>query len=347
MMNKSEHLRTMYEAVPVVAGMNRVEGFEPLDLLGCAASPEAGGERPELGLAYKKLWFRLANPKGRIQTEKISLTEGEAVFEARIYLDCGDENPVSSFISCSTRQEAPGGRYIQAAQDGAVEQALADAGFGIQFACVPADYCGAEENRAVLPDAECGAGREKNGAGSGAADPMPNHGVQRQNAAAGNSGITQNGAVQGGNAVSAGSAGTVQKTVIQGQNAAGNIRPVQTGAVQRQNAAAAGNARPVQAGAAQRQSAAAAGNVRPVQAGAVQRQNATAGNVRPMQAGAAQRQNVTAAGNVRPMQAGAVQRQNAAAVGGARVIQGGAVQRQNAAMGNARPVQTGVVAHFF
>ncbi len=340
MMNKSEHLRTMYEAVPVVAGMNRVEGFEPLDLLDCSASPEAGGERLELDLAYKKLWFRLANPKGRIQTEKISLTEGEAVFEARIYLDCGDENPVSSFISCSTRQEAPGGRYIQAAQDGAVEQALADAGFGIQFACVPTDYCGAEGNRAVLPDAECGAGGEKNGAGLGAAGPMPNHGVQRQNAAAGNPGITQSGAVQGGNAVSAGSAGTVQKTVIQGQNAAGNVRPMQTGAEQRQNAAA-GNVRPVQAGAVQRQSA-AAGNVGPMQTGAVQRQNAAAaGNVRPMQAGAVQRQNVTAAGNVRPMQAGAVQRQNAAAVGGARVIQGGAVQRQSAAAGNARPVQAG------
>lgn len=361
MMNKNEHLRTMYEAVPVVAGMNRVEGFEPLDLLGCAASPEAGGERPELGLAYKKLWFRLANPKGRIQTEKISLTESEAVFEARIYLDCGDENPVSSFISCSTRQEAPGGRYIQAAQDGAVDQALADAGFGMQFACVPADYCGAEGNRTVLSDDECGVGREKNGAGSGAAGavhPAPNTG-QSGKAAMSFSGEVAGReikAVPGQGVQPAGNAGTVRPAVGQVQpqvgsaepvqnagiqrqaESAGNIRPVQGIGIQGQNAV--GNAGPMQTGAAQRQSAVAAGNVRPVQAGAVQRQNATAGNVRPVQTGAVQRQNA-AAGNIRPMQAGAVQRQNVAAVGGARVIQGGAVQRQSAAMGNARPVQAG------
>lgn len=361
MMNKSEHLRTMYEAVPVVAGMNRVEGFEPLDLLGCAASPAEGGERPEFGLAYKKLWFRLANPKGRIQTEKISLTESEAVFEARIYLDCGDENPVSSFISCSTRQEAPGGRYIQAAQDGAVDQALADAGFGIQFACVSADYCGAEGNRTVLSDDECGVGREKNGAGSGAAGavhPAPNTG-QSGKAAMSFSGEVAGREIKaapGQGVQPAGNAGTVRPAVGQVQpqvgsaepvqnagiqrqaESAGNIRPVQGIGIQGQNVA--GNIRPMQTGAVQRQNA-AAGNVRPVQAGAVQRQNATAGNVRPMQAGATQRQNVTAAGNVRPMQAGAVQRQNATAVGGARVIQGGAVQRQNAAMGNVRPVQAG------
>lgn len=138
-MNKNGHSATMYETIPAVAGLNRVEGFEPFSLLGPAVSPATGEAGLQLGLAYKKLWFRLANPRGRLQMNRISLTEQLAVFEAQVYLDCDDENPVSSFVSGCTREEAPGGRYIQEAQHEAMDVALTDAGFGLQFADVSAD----------------------------------------------------------------------------------------------------------------------------------------------------------------------------------------------------------------
>ena len=38
--------------------------------------------------------------------------------------------------SSCTKEEAPGGQYIQAAQQAAMDEALSDAGFGIQFADV-------------------------------------------------------------------------------------------------------------------------------------------------------------------------------------------------------------------
>lgn len=138
-MNKNGDLAAMYETIPAVSGLNRVEGFEPASLLSRTVSTANGEEGLQLNLAYKKLWFRLAYPKGRLQTERISITEQMAVFEARVYLDCSDTNPVSSSVSGCTREDAPGGRYIQAAQDEAMDRALTDAGFGLQFADMRAD----------------------------------------------------------------------------------------------------------------------------------------------------------------------------------------------------------------
>lgn len=142
-MNKNGDLATMYKTIPAVAGLNKVEGFEPSSLLSHTVSPVTGEERLQLGLAYKKLWFRLACPRGRLQLNRVSLTDQAAVFEAQVYLDCGDANPVSSFVSGCTRKDAPGGRYIQVAQHEAMDVALTDAGFGLQFAdiCAGTLYC--------------------------------------------------------------------------------------------------------------------------------------------------------------------------------------------------------------
>ena len=98
-MNKNGDSATMYGTMPAVAGLNRVEGFEPSGLLVRTVSPMTGEEGLEISLACKKLWFRLAYPKGRLQTDRVSLTEQVAVFEARVYLDCSDAEPVSSFVS--------------------------------------------------------------------------------------------------------------------------------------------------------------------------------------------------------------------------------------------------------
>lgn len=135
-MTKNEQTATMYESIPAVAELNKVPGFNPLKLLRRIVSPENGEAVLQLDLPYKKLWFRLANPKGRIRLNALRITEQMAIYEAQIYLERTDENPIGSFTSSCTKEEAPGGQYIQAAQQAAMDEALSDAGFGIQFADV-------------------------------------------------------------------------------------------------------------------------------------------------------------------------------------------------------------------
>lgn len=142
-MNKSkEHAPTMYESIPAVAALNRVPGFEPVKLLRRTISPQTNEEVLRLDFPYKKLWFRLANPKGRIRLNALRITEQLAIFEAQVFLDRSDSEPVGSFTSCCTKEEAPGGQYIQAAQRAAMNEALTDAGYGLQFADVSMDQDG-------------------------------------------------------------------------------------------------------------------------------------------------------------------------------------------------------------
>ena len=141
-MNKNEQTATMYESIPAVAELNKVPGFNPLKLLRRIISPENGEEMLQLDLRYKKLWFRLANPKGRIRLNALRITEQMAIYEAQVFLERTDENPIGSFTSSCTKEEAPGGQYIQAAQHAAMDEALSDAGFGIQFADVSMDAKG-------------------------------------------------------------------------------------------------------------------------------------------------------------------------------------------------------------
>jgi len=136
MKESKNHVPTMYESNPAVAALNKVPGFDPLKFLRRVISPETKEEVLRLDLPYKKLWFRLAHPKGRIRVNALRVTEQLAIYEAQVYLDLNDGVPVASFTSQYTKEDAPGGRYIQAAQHEAINEALSDAGFGLQFADV-------------------------------------------------------------------------------------------------------------------------------------------------------------------------------------------------------------------
>ena len=126
-MGKNNHEDSMYRKIPVVAELNKVPGFDPVKLLRRTISPETGEEVFKLDYPYKKLWFRLAYPKGRIRLNAVCITEQMAIYEAQIFLERTDENPIGSFTSSCTKEEAPGGRYIQAAQQAAMDEALSDA----------------------------------------------------------------------------------------------------------------------------------------------------------------------------------------------------------------------------
>ena len=133
-----------------VAELNRVPGFDPVKLLQGAISngKQAEGERVQLILKYKKLWFRLACPHGRIRVTALRLTEQMAIIQAEIFRDKNDDKPVSNFVASRTVQNTPGGLYIQAAEYEAVDNALTDAGFGIQLC----DGCKTWGEEAYTPD---------------------------------------------------------------------------------------------------------------------------------------------------------------------------------------------------
>lgn len=135
-MSKNDSVAAMYTRMPMVAALNKVPGFDPMKLLRRTVSPKTGEEVFKLDLQYKKLWFRLAHPEGRIKLKPLRITEQLAIYEAQVYLSREDDEPVSNFTSSILRTEAPNGQYVQAAQEEAVDKALTDAGFGIQLSDV-------------------------------------------------------------------------------------------------------------------------------------------------------------------------------------------------------------------
>ena len=125
--------QTMYETQPAVSGLNSVPGFDPRKFMRRTVSEQTRQEVLYLDLKYKKLWFRLAYPKGRIKKTALKITEQIAIMEAKIYFDKDDAEPVASFIAQRNAGGKPGSLYIESAQYAAENQALVDAGFGLQF----------------------------------------------------------------------------------------------------------------------------------------------------------------------------------------------------------------------
>lgn len=127
---------TMAKNMEIINGLNEVEGFDPAAFLR-KLQGEAGEEQLYLDVKYRKLWFRLKYPLGKIAKRIIKLENDYAIIESRIYLDRND--PEDNYISCAmaqrwrTEDDAYGKKYVESAETAAVGRALADAGFGIQF----------------------------------------------------------------------------------------------------------------------------------------------------------------------------------------------------------------------
>ena len=138
MNSENKNRGMLYRAIPAVSELNRVPGFDPLKLLRRTISAKTKQPVLRLDLPYKKLWFRLANPRGRIRVNALRITEQMAIYEAQVYLDQNDPQPLVSFTASCTRDAAPDGHYIEAAQREAINEALTDAGYGLQFADVEA-----------------------------------------------------------------------------------------------------------------------------------------------------------------------------------------------------------------
>lgn len=126
----------LYTTNAAVASLNHVPGFDPLKFLRRTTSRKTGEDVMRRDLRYKKLWFRLACPMGRLKLNALRITEKMAIFEAKVYRDREDTEPLSSYVANCTLDATPGGLYVEAAQEEALDTALSNAGFGIQFADV-------------------------------------------------------------------------------------------------------------------------------------------------------------------------------------------------------------------
>lgn len=142
---KSDNSAVVYNAESTAAGLNRVKGFDPLKYV---RSTENGAV---LDLPYQKLWFRLRHPNGKIRIFIKNLSEKIAAVEARVYFDRADSEPAANCIISGV--DAEDKVSVAKAQHDAMEKALSDAGFGLQFISVNPSAAKAEEN-AVIKKAE-------------------------------------------------------------------------------------------------------------------------------------------------------------------------------------------------
>ena len=142
---KSDNSAVVYNAESTAAGLNRVKGFDPLKYV---RSTENGAV---LDLPYQKLWFRLRHPNGKIRIFIKNLSEKIAAVEARVYFDRADSEPAANCIISGVDSEDK--VSVAKAQHDAMEKALSDAGFGLQFIPVNPSAAKSEEN-AVIKKAE-------------------------------------------------------------------------------------------------------------------------------------------------------------------------------------------------
>ena len=126
------------EAALTVRAPQRVLGFDPMKYARQATN-KAGEKVLLLDLKHKKAWFRMACPNGGMVLNPLRVTDQMAIFEARLFADTGDSNPLASFTATRTADKATGTQYIRAAQEDALNEALENAGFGLPLIPVAND----------------------------------------------------------------------------------------------------------------------------------------------------------------------------------------------------------------
>lgn len=159
----------MMKSNAAVAELNKVAGFDPVKLLNSVLSKKQPdeAEAARLNLRFKKLWFRLAYPQGRIRLSALRLTDQLAIIEAKIFFHKDDPEPMANFVAERRAQDTP--LYIQAAQYEAQDNVLTDAGFGIQLC----DVCQTTGEEAYIPRGPAPVGIEETPSAQATEEPAP------------------------------------------------------------------------------------------------------------------------------------------------------------------------------
>lgn len=134
--------------------LRRLPNFDFSEYLHKIEKPDGKGQTAEMTLEGTKRWFRLACPNGALVLNALRVTDAMAIFEARVFADANDRNPLASFTATQKADKAKGDAYIRAAQDAALEEALKNAGFCLQIstlARVARDAQPAQANDAGQP----------------------------------------------------------------------------------------------------------------------------------------------------------------------------------------------------
>lgn len=112
--------------------LRRLPNFDFSEYLRKVEKPDGKGQTAEMTLEGTKRWFRLACPNGGLVLNPLRVADTMAIFEARVFADAGDRNPLASFIATQRADKAKGEAYILAAQDAALEGALRSSGFSLE-----------------------------------------------------------------------------------------------------------------------------------------------------------------------------------------------------------------------
>lgn len=109
---------------------NAVPGFNPEEY---AITTESGEKY--LKVFYRKAWFRLRYPQGRILTTPVTLKDHTCIFKAEVFTDKNDSIPIATAYACRMFMDgdAMSVHYVENAETAAVGRALATAGFNIGF----------------------------------------------------------------------------------------------------------------------------------------------------------------------------------------------------------------------
>ena len=134
---------SMYDEVEEIRQLNKVNGFDPRKFMRLISKEGQPGSY-YLDVTFRKLWFRLCYPEGKIVKKLIKLTESVAIVEARVYLNRNDaeDNFVANALAQKyfSNEDQFGTKYVELAETAAVGRALSDAGFGLQFADKEGDF---------------------------------------------------------------------------------------------------------------------------------------------------------------------------------------------------------------
>ncbi len=119
-------------AVHIPWDLNKIPSFDFMKFTQVVNQADGKGQTLKMSLEGKKTWFRLACPTGGLALNALRVTDTMAIFEARVFADVEDRNPLASFTATQTADKAKDTAYIRTAQDAALDEALERAGFSLQ-----------------------------------------------------------------------------------------------------------------------------------------------------------------------------------------------------------------------